>query len=474
MSLATAAFFRIETQDFPSFRVQSNMWALHHECVRSQPFASAFQLHLKLLDQHPARAVRFLITGFPSVDRARDIPACQPTGFTECAGRHAKGRAELLDHPRSIPIAMRTRTRHILRRLYHWQGSTMNTRVENAHKWIKLVVDVSTLIALVSLILGYVLIRMYLSNFVTTILPFDTFSVSSLQIFGILFIVILGNAVAFFLVPFCAPYFVSSETRDNLQELFGRRNIPLHTLQARGGAFYDFLKEYAMFYLPTLVVISTMPIFMYFEIPLGHILWVILSSICISAFLLSIYRLKYLPKSETFYALLLLNFLTMMWVLFLEIGMTKSWEYAINKSTMPLWQAAIEVIVVSILVVLFHMSVAWANSIRALAVFSVIILGGFAVYPGYAFLGAAALREAQLGGGTRISYTVVGPRATTPEPSSGCLVLTTPSTVAIGELDDNGCPSLRRAWGITASEAKLRPVRVFSRSEINISEVPNG
>ena len=38
------------------------------------------QLHPKLLDQHPARAVWFLIPGFPSVDRARDIPAYQPAG----------------------------------------------------------------------------------------------------------------------------------------------------------------------------------------------------------------------------------------------------------------------------------------------------------------------------------------------------------------------------------------------------------
>jgi hypothetical protein len=121
---------------------------------------------------------------------------------------------------------------------------------------------------------------------------------------------------------------------------------------------------------------------------------------------------------------------------------------------------------------------AWAKlSVRALAGFAVILLGGFVVYPGYAALGAAALRQAQLGGGTRISYSVVGPRATTPEPTSGCLVLATASYVLIGDLDDNSCPSLRRVWrfwGITASEAKLRPVRMFSRSEINITEVPEG
>ena len=147
----------------------------------------------------------------------------------------------------------------------------MNARMENAHKWIKLVVDVITLIIFASVILGYVMIRTYLSNFRTFISPLDTFSASSLQIFGILFIVLLGSAVFFFLVPFCAPYIVSPETRESLQELFGRRNIPPHTLRPRTfhnslKEFYNFLKEYAMFYLPTLGVISVMPILMSFEI----------------------------------------------------------------------------------------------------------------------------------------------------------------------------------------------------------------
>jgi hypothetical protein len=94
------------------------------------------------------------------------------------------------------------------------------------------------------------------------------------------------------------------------------------------------------------------------------------------------------------------------------------------------------------------------------------------LYPGYAEIGAEALREAQLGGGTRISYTVKGSQATTP-PTSGCLVLATTGDVLIGELDDNRCPPLRR-FAFTASEVKPRPVRVFSRREIKISVVPGG
>ena len=120
------------------------------------------------------------------------------------------------------------------------------------------------------------------------------------------------------------------------------------------------------------------------------------------------------------------------------------------------------------------MSMAWAKlSICALAGFAVILLAGFAAYPGYASIGAAALREAWLGGGTRISYTVVGPPATIPEPTGGCLILATTSHVLIGELDDNICPSLRR-FSIGGSEVKPRPVHVFSRNEIEITEGPGG
>jgi len=218
------------------------------------------------------------------------------------------------------------------------------------------------------------------------------------------------------------------------------------------------------------------PIIIYFQIPVEKIvLWVILSSFIVAALLLSIYKLKRRPKSETFCALWVLNWMTMLWILFVEFGMGRSWEYAVNKSIMPVWQAVIGAIAISLLAMSCHISMAWPKfSIRALALFAVILTVGFAVYPGYAALGAAALREAQLGGGTRISYTVMGPRATTPAPTSGCLVLATGSYVLIGDLDDNSCPSLRRFWGITSSEAKLRPVQQFSRSEINIGQVPGG
>jgi hypothetical protein len=217
-----------------------------------------------------------------------------------------------------------------------------------------------------------------------------------------------------------------------------------------------------------------MPVIMYFEMPVETIPSVILISFIISALLLSIFKLKGRAKSESLWSLLSINLMTIMWILLVELGMLKAWEYAVNESIVPMWKAVLEVIGVSLLVTLCHVAMAWARfSIRHLVSAAVVLLVGFAVYPGYAAIGAAALREAWLGGGTRISYTVVGPRAMTPEPTSGCLVLATTSYVLIGELDDKNCPSLRR-FLITASEVKPRPVRVFSRSEINISEAPGG
>ena len=81
-----------------------------------------------------------------------------------------------------------------------------------------------------------------------------------------------------------------------------------------------------------------------------------------------------------------------------------------------------------------------------MAGFAVIALVILWVYPGPAALVAGALREAQLGGGTRISYTVIGARATTPEPASGCLILATTSFVVIGEVDDNSCSQLSLSY----------------------------
>jgi hypothetical protein len=270
---------------------------------------------------------------------------------------------------------------------------------------------------------------------------------------------------------------VPAETRDSLQELFLKKDIPPNNLRRRRGIFrnYDFWKEYAIFYLPTLSLIWSIPIVIYSEMPVEKIFsLVILASFALSTWRLS-KKLKGLPKSESFLALLWLNLLTITWMLFLETGMLKAWQYTVNESIAPIWKAVAEIIGVSVLVTCCHVAMAaWARfSFHRLAGAAVIVFTGLVVYPGYSAVGAAALRAAQLGGGTRISYTVVGPRATTSEPATGCLVLATSSYVLISKLDDNICPSLIR-FSFTASDVKPRPVRMFSRSEINISEMPDG
>ena len=360
----------------------------------------------------------------------------------------------------------------------------LQTRLENARKWLKLlreiVIDVSAITAFASAIIGFILIRVYLSNFSISISPIDTFGASSLQIFVFFFVAGLGSAVFVFLLPFWATFIVPPETRDSLPDLFGRRYVPPDTVQPRRGhgTFPDikFLKEYAIFYLPTLgFLILSSPLIVYFQILSEKISpWMVLLLFIISGLLLSRYKLKGRPKGGTVYSLLWLNGATLIWMGLLLLGMARSLEYAGINSIIPAWQAIIELSVVLFLAVLCHMFMAWAKlSISALAGFAVILLLVFAAYPGYAAIGAAALRAAWLGGGTRISYTVVGPPATIPEPTGGCLILATTSHVLIGELDDNSCPSLRRFW-LKAPEVKPRPVRVFSRGEIKISEPPGG
>jgi hypothetical protein len=353
----------------------------------------------------------------------------------------------------------------------------VQTQVENAHKWLKLlggiVTNVTIITSFFSVIIGAIVIITYLSNFAIPISPLGTFGASSFQIFVFFFIALLGSGVSIFLVPLYATYLAPHEIRDSLQELFTQRNIPPNTLRTR--RVINFLKEYLIFYSPTLSLTWCMPIIVYLDktekIYPSVILFVILSSFSVSAWRLS-KKLESRSKLESLWALLMFNWVTIMWVLFVEIIMLNSWQYIFGESIVPTWKAVIEVMFVSVLVTSCHVAMAWARaSIRRLAIAVVVLLVTFAFYPGYAAIGAAALRAAQLGGGTRISYTVVDPRATTPEPTSGCLVLATTSHVLIGELDDNSCPSLMRFWGITASEAKPRPVREFSRSEIKISEV---
>jgi hypothetical protein len=215
---------------------------------------------------------------------------------------------------------------------------------------------------------------------------------------------------------------------------------------------------------------------MYFEVPVEKMYsWATPSSIIFSALVLYIFKLKGRPeKLSTYWSLVYINWLTTLWVLFLEIGLWRAWEYDLTQSITPGEQMLIEAGAVSFIGMTFHAFTAWARfSTRVLVGFALLIVGILYVYPGYAAIGAEALREAQLGGGTRISYTVIGPRATTREPTSGCLVLATTSYVLIGGLDDNSCSPLTR-FSFTASEAKARTVRVFPRSEINISEVPGG
>jgi hypothetical protein len=187
-----------------------------------------------------------------------------------------------------------------------------------------------------SAIVGFVLIRIYLSNFSIPISPLDAFGVSSLQIFSFFFIAGLGSEVFVFLLPICATYIVPPETRDGLPDLFGKRYVQPDALQPRlallltrdHGTFPDFikfLKEYTIFYLPTLGLFSSMPFIMYFQIPVEKILlWVILTSFIISGLLLFIYKLKGRPKSETFFQLLWLNWATTMWMLLLALSMTRS------------------------------------------------------------------------------------------------------------------------------------------------------
>jgi hypothetical protein len=368
------------------------------------------------------------------------------------------------------------------------------TTLENMHKWLKLVGEMVTsavIIATVtSVVIGTIMVRIYLSSFSISISPLDTLSASSLQIFMVFFLTLMGGAVFLFLAPLAATYIVQPETRESLPNLFGRRYIPRDTLRPKTvaarqprpallltrGTFPKFLGEYAMFYFPTLVVIWIMPIDIYFEVPVEKIYsWAIPSSIVLAALVLYIFKLKgRAEKLVTYSSLIQINRLTVLWVLFLEIGLLGVWEHNVTQSITPGNQMLIEAGAVSFIGMACHAFTAWARfSIRVLIGFALLVIGSLYVYPGYAAIGAEALREAQLGGGTLISYTVMGPRATTPGPASGCLVLATSSYVLIGDLNDNSCSRLTR-FSFTASEAKVRPVRVFSRNEINISELPGG
>jgi len=208
---------------------------------------------------------------------------------------------------------------------------------------------------------------------------------------------------------------------------------------------------------------------MYLEMPVEKILFsAILSSVIISAFFLYIFRLKGRPdKFLVYQSVGYINGTAILWVLLLELGMFRAWEHGVTQTITPGEHAVIEASVVSFLAMVCHVSMAWTKlPIRGLVGLTILIGLVLYLYPGYAEIGAEALREAQLGGGTRISYTMKSAPPTTP-PTSGCLVLATTGDVLIGELEDNRCPPLGR-FAFTASEVKPRPVLPFSRSEIKI------
>jgi uncharacterized membrane protein len=296
------------------------------------------------------------------------------------------------------------------------------------------------------------------------------------------FIACLGCAICLILLPLFVPYFVLPETRDSLPNLFGMRyippDIPRPVLLLKRGTFFDFLKEHVIVYFPSVVLILIgVPAAAYFDIPVPKIcFWTMTPSFVISAFLLYIFKLKGRRRFSTYTDLLfglpIFNYMVILWMLLLGLLILRAWQHGVAEIIGSKEKVVIELIAVSLVIVVCHALIAWLRpSIRALSGLAVLAVGVLCAYPGPAAIAAVALREARLGGGTRISYTVMGARATTPEPATGCLVLATTSWVVIGGLDDNSCAPLRR-FAFTASEVKPRPVRVFSRNEINISGVP--
>ena len=108
------------------------------------------------------------------------------------------------------------------------------TTFESLHDWLKLLGEMVTAIVIMttfaSVIIGYIVITFYLSNFSVVISPLDTFSLSSIQIFMVFFLAILISAVVLFLFPLWATYWAPPETRESLPNLFGSRDIAPDTL----------------------------------------------------------------------------------------------------------------------------------------------------------------------------------------------------------------------------------------------------
>jgi hypothetical protein len=346
------------------------------------------------------------------------------------------------------------------------------TRLENAYRWLKPVFGIMTAVGAIAATIATVIISLYLLNLSIYISPVDI-SIRSLEIFMFVFSALVLTVVGVLLWPLFTRYTVPPETRDSLPNLFG---IPAR------GTFSNFLKEYLLYYFTFIMLnLIVMPVFLYFELPTPKIIWSTTSLFCISALALYIYRLKSRRLKVSRYIdlsidLVVSNLRTIGGMLLFEVIILRVWEHGVADIIESKEKVTLEMIAAGLFVIFCHAFMAWLRpklSMRVMAGSAVIALCVLWVYPGPAAFVALALPESQLGGGTRISYRVIGADATTPGPASGCLVLATTSSVVIGELDNNRCPLLSK-FGFSASEVKVRPVHVFSRSEVNISEVPGG
>jgi hypothetical protein len=224
-----------------------------------------------------------------------------------------------------------------------------------------------------------------------------------------------------------------------------------------------------MFYFPVIAVFLSVSILVYFDVPVQSQVevysWVFPLALVVSAALLCIFKLKgLLGKFQTYLWLAYLNFFTALWLMLLALAVTRAWDHNVTLGIMSPKPTIVELIAVPSVCVLFHACLAGIRfAIRAFLVTGFIVAYVLYIYPGYAEIGASALREAQLGGGLPVTYTVSEGRTTTQEPESGCLVLATSSYVYISRLDHDKCLPLTR-FVFTASENKARSVRVFARA----------
>jgi hypothetical protein len=187
------------------------------------------------------------------------------------------------------------------------QSETMNDKVANVHRWLKRAGEIATSVTIittfVSVVGGVIILRVYLSNFAPTISPLDTLSVVSLQVFMVCFLSFLSSVVCLVLTPFGARYFVDPRTRESLPKLFGSgpegRRVEARAFQLweedgrpegrdlehwerakklistenwrappllKLHMLFQFLAEYAMFYLPILLLVIALPVVVYLQL----------------------------------------------------------------------------------------------------------------------------------------------------------------------------------------------------------------